>query len=124
MNQRFFVLALTLIAIPVFAAPKSQAYPASCGRVWAAVKRVAVPPHYNFAMLDDAQKKGIVSTGNNLSGKRNLDITLSGTGDSCTAAIGGTFSGLAHNDKGDLYARIEKELTSPSGPTQEQESKK
>ena len=73
-------------------------------------------------MLDDAQKKGIVSTGSNLTGKRNLDITLTGTPNSCTVAVGGMFSGLVHNDKGDLFTRIDKELLevpatgSPSDP--------
>jgi hypothetical protein len=122
MKRILTTLALTLIATTAYTKPKTQVYPASCDRVWAAVKLIAVPPHYNFAMLDDAQKKGIVSTGNNLSGKRNLDITLTGTGDSCTVAIGGMFSGLTHNDKGDLFTRINKELTSP--PVTKPEPKK
>jgi hypothetical protein len=104
----FIVLGLTLALVPAFAKPKAKTYPASCDRVWSAVKRASVLSQYNFAMLDDAQKKGILSTGNNLSGKRNLDITLTGTGDSCTVAIGGIFSGLVHNDKGDLFNRIEE----------------
>ena len=80
MKQMLIVLALAFAALPAFAAAKPKTYPASCDRVWAAVKRATAPPHYNFAMMDDAQKKGIVSTGNSLSGKRNLDITLSGVG--------------------------------------------
>jgi hypothetical protein len=113
-------LVLFAVALPVFAAPKTKMYPASCDRVWAAVKLATAPPHYNFAMLDDAQKKGIVSTGGALTGKRNLDITLTGTGDSCMVAIGGVFSGLAHNDKGDLFKRIDEELIqTPSAPPSE-----
>jgi hypothetical protein len=92
--------------------PKEKTYPASCDRVWAAVKAASVPPEYNFSMLDDAQRKGIVTTGNALN-RRSLDITLTGSGDSCTVAIGGTFSGLAHNDKGDLFKRIEKAMLKP-----------
>jgi len=67
-------------------------------------------------MLDDAQKKGIVSTGNTLTGKRNLDITLTGSGGTCTVAVGGTFSGLVHDDKGDLFERIQMEITSSLDP--------
>jgi hypothetical protein len=114
MRISFMFLMLATMATTAFAKPKTQVYPASCDRVWAAVKRAAVPPHYNFAMLDEAQKKGMISTGDNLSGKRTLDITLAGTGDSCTVAVGGTFSGLVHNDKGDLFKRIEQQLTAPS----------
>ena len=98
------------MTVPALAAPKQKTFTANCDQVWVAVKRATAPPHYNFAMLDDAQKKGVVSTGNNLSGKRNLDLTLSGTGETCTVFLGGTFSGLAHNDKGDLFKRIESEL--------------
>lgn len=118
MKRALILLIATLTVIPAFAKPKTKAYPASCDRVWAAVKRATAPPHYNFAMMDDVQKKGIVSTGGALTGKRNLDITVSGTGDSCTVAVGGVFSGLVHNDKGDLFNRIEKELTSPESTPQ------
>jgi len=97
-------------ASSAIAKPKENTYPTSCDRVWAAVKLVTAPPHYNFTQLDDAQKKGIVSTGNALTGKRILDITLSGTGNTCTVAIGGVFSGLVHNDKGDLFERIKEAL--------------
>ena len=46
-----------------------------------------------------------------LTGKRTMDIALSGAGDTCMVAIGGVFSGLVHNDKGDLFKRIEAEFT-------------
>jgi hypothetical protein len=108
------ILILAFASTPMLAKPKDQTYPASCDRVWAAVKVATAPPHYNFAQLDDTQKKGLVSTGNTLSGKRYLDITLTGSGDTCTVAVGGNFSGLAHNDKGDLFKRIEDALTGSS----------
>ncbi len=110
MRKLILLLPLLLAASPAVAKPKEKTYPASCDRVWAAVKIATAPPHYNFAQLDDGQKKGIVSTGNNWSGKRMLDIALSGSGDTCTVAIGGIFSGLVHNDKGDLFKRIEQAL--------------
>jgi hypothetical protein len=106
-------------AIPMLAKPKENTYATNCDRVWVAVKRATAQPHYNFAQLDDAQKKGIVSTGNFATGKRLLDITLSGTGSTCTVAIGGSFSGLAHNDKGDLFERIKEALIeTPESPAE------
>jgi hypothetical protein len=111
MKGRLVSLTLVLAGvIPAFGKPKETTYPTSCNHVWLAVKRATAPPHYNFAQLDDAQKKGFVSTGNFMSGKRYLDITLSGTGNTCTVAIGGVFSGLVHNDKGDLFDRIKEAL--------------
>ena len=111
MKRTLIAFAILVAATPVLAKPKQKTYPASCDRVWTAVKRAATPPHYNFAQLDDAQEKGIVSMGNTMTGKRYLDITLSGSGDTCTVAVGGNFSGLAHNDKGDLFKRIEEAFT-------------
>jgi hypothetical protein len=115
MKRSFVYTILTLAAATSgIAKPKENIYPASCDRVWAAVKRATAPPHYNFAQLDDAQMKGMISTGNFATGKRVLDITLSGTGNSCTIAIGGIFSGLVHNDKGDLFDRIKRALVEPT----------
>ena len=114
MKRTLFILAFAIAASPTFAAPRTKTYPGRCYRVWAAVKAATAPPHYNFAMLDDAQKKGIVSTGSGLTGKRNLDIMLSGTGDACTVSVGGSYSGLVHNDKGDVFKRIEAAFTETS----------
>ena len=116
MKQFLIAMVLVAFAAPVFAKPKEQVFAASCDRVWAAVKIATAPPHYNFAQLDDAQKKGIVSTGNTMSGKRYLDITLTGSGETCTVALGGNFSGITHNDKGDLFKRIEEALAAQVSP--------
>jgi hypothetical protein len=114
MKQALAALLLVTVASPAFAKPRLKSYSVSCDNVWAAVKSATAPPHYNFAQLDDSQKKRIVSTGNTVSGKRYLDITLTGSGDTCTVAVGGNFSGLAHDDKGDLYKRIDEALTETS----------
>jgi len=108
-------LALALLVVsPAFAKPRTKTFPQNCTAVWAAVKTAVSTQHYNFADMDDAQKKGIVSTGNNWSGKRYLDITLTAPdANSCVVAIGGSFSGLAHDDKGDLFARINDALVNP-----------
>jgi hypothetical protein len=110
MKRVLAVVLLVLLACPAFAKPKEKIYQATCDKVWAAVKIATAPPHYNFAQLDDAQKKGMVSTGNNFSGKRYLDITLTGNENTCKVAIGGSYSGLEHNDKGDLFKRIDDAL--------------
>lgn len=118
--SKVVTIVLTLaVASSALAKPKEKMYPASCDRVWVAVKQATAPPHYNFAQLDDAQTKGIVSTGNFATGKRILDIALSGTGNTCTVAIGGAFSGLVHNDKGDLFERIQEALAETPESTPE-----
>jgi hypothetical protein len=116
MKKSLVAILLIVCSYPTYGKPKEKIYPASCDRVWAAVKVATAPPHYNYAQLDEAQKKGIISTGNTLSGKRYLDITLTGSGDSCTVAVGGNFSGLAHDDKGDLFKRIDEALVAAPQP--------
>ena len=109
------VIALTTTTVVAFAKPKVKTYPQNCNQVWTAVKTATSSSHYNFAQLDDTQKKGLVSTGNTLTGKRYLDITLtSPTPDTCDVAVGGVFSGFAHDDKGDLFGRIEEALKTPA----------
>jgi hypothetical protein len=110
MKRLLIVVLLVLVTCPAFAKPKEKIYQATCDKVWAAVKIATAPPHYNFAQLDDAQKKGMISTGNNFSGKRYLDITLVGNENTCTVQVGGSYSGLEHNDKGDLFKRIDDAL--------------
>lgn len=104
------VMVMCAVVVPGFAKPKEKTFATTCDRVWIALKRVATPPHYNFSDLDESQKKGIISTGNFATGKRFLDITLLPSAGGCTVAIGGSFSGIAHNDKGDLFKRIEEAL--------------
>jgi hypothetical protein len=113
MKRVLACLVLILVACPAFAKPKEKIYQATCDKVWAAVKVATAPPHYNFAQLDDANKRGMISTGNNFSGKRYLDITLTGNENTCKVAIGGSYSGLEHNDKGDLFKRIDDALAQP-----------
>jgi hypothetical protein len=86
-------------------------YPVSCERVWKAVEVVAAGKEYTSSMLDDKRYKAELVTGHgNWTGKRSLYITLTGSGDTCEVAIEGVFSGLAHNDKGDLFKRHEDSM--------------
>jgi len=117
------VVLAVVLATSVSAKPKEKVYAASCDRVWAAVKTATAPPHYNFATYNDQEKKAMVSTGNTWSGKRYLDISLHGQGDSCTVAVGGQFSGITHNDKGDLFQRIQDALDAQTKPAPEEKKK-
>ena len=114
MRQTLFVLTLLIAAVPAMASPREKTYGVSCDRLWDAVKATSVPPHYNDAALDDVHRKGVVSTGGGLSGKRYLQISLSGSGDACTLAVDGVFSGLAHDDKGDLLKRVDEVVLTPA----------
>jgi hypothetical protein len=114
MKRTLLLLILSIAATPAVAGTREKTYPVGCDRLWAAIKATSVPPRYNYAVLDDGQRKGVVSTGSGLSGKRYLQISLAGSGDTCTLAIDGVFSGLAHDDKGDLLKRVDEALLAPT----------
>jgi hypothetical protein len=119
MKSLVITLILLLAASPALAKPRTKTYPASCERVWQAVQSIAADTkEYSSSMLDDARHKAELVTGHGAwTGKRTLYLTLSGTGDTCEVAVEGIFSGLAHNDKGDLFKRIEQALVeTPSKP--------
>jgi PEGA domain len=112
--MRKLILFLTLLfaASPALAKPKTKTYPVSCARAWKAVEAVAAGKDYSSSMLDDKRQKAQFVMGHGAwTGKRTLYLTLSGSGDSCEVAVEGVFSGLAHNDKGDLFKRLEGVLT-------------
>jgi hypothetical protein len=105
------VVMICVAALDAQAKPRTKSYPLSCDRVWEAVEDVAESKDYSSSMLDDKRHKAEVVTGHGIwTGKRTLYITLSGSGDTCEVAVEGTFSGITHNDKGDLFTRIEKSL--------------
>jgi hypothetical protein len=110
-------LILVVVANPVFAKPATKTYPHSCEQIWQIVESTptGLGHPYSSSMLDDKRLKAEFVTGHGAwTGKRTLYLTLSGTGDMCTVAIEGVFSGLAHNDKGDLFKRIEQGLPETS----------
>ncbi len=112
MRKLILLLTLLLVASPALAKPRTKSYPVSCDRVWKAVEAVAAAKDYSSSMLDDKRQKAQFVMGHgNWTGKRTLYLTLAGSGDSCEVAVEGVFSGLAHNDKGDLFKRIEHALT-------------
>ena len=125
MKTLVITLILLVTVSPAYAKPATRTYPNSCEQVWKIVESTPTGPGhpYSSTMLDDKRLKAEFVTGHGAwTGKRTLYLTLSGTGDTCTVAIEGVFSGLAHNDKGDLFKRIEEAL--PKTPSKSPEPEK
>ena len=119
MKTLLIALILLVAASPALAKPATKTYPRSCAQVWQVVESTPTGPGhpYSSSMLDDKRFKAEFVTGHGAwTGKRTLYLTLSGTGDTCTVAIEGVFSGLAHDDKGDLFKRIDKALSESNSP--------
>jgi hypothetical protein len=109
------LLAVVLFAaVPALAKPATKTFPVSCDRLWQAVTSIPTGPShpYSSSMFDDKRMKAQFVTGHGAwTGKRTMYLTLSGSGETCELAVEGVFSGLAHNDKGDIFKRIDEALT-------------
>lgn len=111
--KRLFVILFTLLlGTLTWAKPKpaTKTYKAPCAKVWEATK-AAAQNNYDVLNLNDQTQSGSFTTGSAWTGVRPLTFSLSGTGDTCTVSLTGHFSGLIHNDKGDLFKRIQENLT-------------
>jgi hypothetical protein len=118
--QSFFLAATGILSISICnAAPKptTKDFTASCANVWDAAKAV-VPKHYHVLSMSDQDHSGSFEIGNGvITARRALAFTMSGTGDSCTISISGHFSGLANNDKGDFFKRIQDAMSTKTETT-------
>jgi hypothetical protein len=117
MFQRTLAITLLLGAL-ASAAPKptTKDFAAPCPVVWDAARTV-IPKHYHVLALDDQGHAGAFEIGNGImTQRRSLSFSLSGSGESCTVSVTGHFSGLANNDKGDFFKRIEDSLPKPEAP--------
>jgi hypothetical protein len=102
-----------LLSTLAWAAPKptTKDFTAPCASVWDAAKTV-VPKHYEVLNMNDQAQSGTFNIGNGvITGRRALSFSMSGTGDTCTVSVTGHFSGLANNDKGDFFKRLQSELS-------------
>ncbi len=125
MMRAMIVILLALgFAHTAVAKPRTKVYPGvTCDRMWKAVENVADDKKsYTSSMLDDKRMKAELVTGHGAwTGKRTIYITLSNAAEGCEVAVEGVFSGLAHNDKGDLFTRLESALKdlAPDAPAAE-----
>lgn len=107
----FTAVCVFVYATPAFSKPKpaTRTFNAACANVWNATK-TAVKEHYDVLNLNDQDQSGSFTTGSAWTGVRPIAFSLSGTGNTCTVSVTGHFSGLIHNDKGDLFSRIGEAL--------------
>ncbi|HZP31893.1 MAG TPA: superinfection immunity protein [Candidatus Acidoferrales bacterium] len=121
-DQRGAAIVGILIAIgcvpAAHAKPRTKVYPMACDKVWRAVEKIADSKQfYTSSMLDDKRMKAEFVTGHgNWTGKRTLYLELSPANEGCQAALEGVFSGIIHDDKGDLFTRLDDALGIPRPP--------
>ena len=119
--MKFAVIAfMTLIfAVPAFSKAHKDSYPQPCSELWTAVKdTLSNPDNYTVeGTPDDAKmtasynvKHAVHASITGAVMQRTNQITLISKGTGCEMQVVSSFSGLAHDDAGDLKKRVEESL--------------
>lgn len=112
-------IVFLILAVPAVASakPRTKIYPLPCERVWKSLETVA-KEYYNpsLSVIDNQKLRADLTIGKHgfATAPRTINVTLSSSESRCEVAVDGNFSGLAHNDRGDLFKRID-EATSHLG---------
>lgn len=106
------VILLSIVS-SCFAKEHSRTFPQSCAVVKQTVR--SLPKYSPYRIVGTDEKAGTITltTGGSWTGRRLLPIKFKGNGGSCVVTVDTVYSGLIHNDAGDLLKRIGKQL--PNG---------
>jgi len=119
MRKRGVLLFLLVLAglVPVsFAKTHREMFLVSCDVLWPAVKDVIRNSgKYGVIGIDNTEMTISYNIGGFLGGKRINSLVLNRQGENaCEMQVQTSFSGLAHNDEGDLRKRVEEALARQS----------
>lgn len=82
-----------------------------CATLWPAVKdTLRNSGKYGIIGIDNQEMTASYNIGGYMGGKRTNSLVLNPKGNQCELQVQTSYSGLAHNDEGDLKDRIEKSL--------------
>ena len=111
--KRYFMLFLLLcVSAPLFAKTHSDTFNVSCNELWPAVKdTLRNSGKYGIIGIDNSEMTASYNIGGYMGGKRTNSLVLNSKGDhSCEMQVQTVYSGMTHNDAGDLKERVEKSL--------------
>lgn len=104
-------LVLSSLTVPAFGKTHKDVYDVSCSTLWPAVKDVLRNSgKYGIIGIDSQEMTASYNIGGSLGGKRINSLVLNSQGDKCELQVQTAFSGLAHDDYGDLKKRVEEAL--------------
>ena len=129
--KRYLIIVLLVASASTFAKTHNDTFNVSCSELWPAVKdTLRNSGKYGIIGIDNSEMTASYNIGGYLGGKRINSLVLNGKGNSCELQVQTSYSGMTHNDAGDLKERVEKSLaklkeskgstpaaTTPSGDT-------
>ena len=121
------LLVLTM-ALPMFGKTHKEVYNVPCSVLWPAVKDVLRNSgKYGIIGIDNSEMTASYNIGGSLGGKRINSLVLNTQGDNCELQTQTAFSGITHDDAGDLKKRVDealakqKQAASPAPPAAKSE---
>lgn len=115
---KFVVVALMslILALPAFGKTHKDVFAVPCSELWPALKdTLRNSGKYGIIGIDNTEMTASFNIGGALGGKRINSVVLNSQGTGCEMQTQTAFSGLAHNDAGDLKKRVEESLAKLKG---------
>lgn len=112
MKRFILIMAVVTVAVPVFGKTHKDLFDVSCTTLWPAVKdTLRNSGKYGIIGIDSTEMTASYNIGGFLGGKRINSLVLNPKGNSaCEMQVQTSYSGLAHNDEGDLKKRVQESL--------------
>lgn len=109
--KRYLIIGLLLASASSFAKTHSDMFNVPCTELWPAVKdTLRNSGKYGIIGIDGAEMTASYNLGGYMGGKRINSLVLNSKGNTCELQVQTSYSGMTHNDAGDLKERVEKSL--------------
>ncbi len=104
-------LLLSTLTLPAFAKTHKDVFEVPCTTLWPAVKDVLRNSgKYGIIGIDSQEMTASYNIGGTLGGKRVNSLVLNAQGEKCEMQVQTAFSGMIHDDYGDLKKRVDEAL--------------
>ena len=116
MKRVLTTLCLLACAAPALAKTHSYIYPMPCSQLWPAVKdTLRNSGKYGILGIDSTELTASYNIGGNLGGKRTNSLVLNTKDGGCELQVQTSYSGITHDDAGDLKKRVDESLAKMGG---------
>src|SRR5215467_9240889 len=111
MKRLLVVLFLIMLGGSAIAKTHHDMFDVPCSTLWPAVKdTLRNSGKYGIIGIDNQEMTASYNIGGYMGGKRTNSLVLNPKGNQCELQVQTSYSGLVHNDEGDLKGRVEESL--------------
>jgi len=104
-------LLLSSLSVPAFGKTHKDVFDIPCTTLWPAIKDVLRNSgKYGIIGIDSQEMTASYNIGGTLGGKRTNSLVLNSQGGKCEMQVQTAYSGVIHDDYGDLKKRVDEAL--------------